>query len=124
MLVANSFGKLVILLTNRLFIDAKYASFRPHTHAFYLFNAKLQTAADPAECFLENADRGVAHRLAPFSSPTHRAVIDVVVKAIVMLFDIARLVAKLGKDAGDGRNPDTQFHAEREDFEGEIADTS
>jgi hypothetical protein len=90
-------------LLNWLFVYPNDAHFCPHTDALNSINAKLKTAANPAQRFLQDANGNVAYGVVRFLSPAHGATVDIIEEMIVEFFYPACLVAELGEDSGYGR---------------------
>ena len=79
---------------------------------------KFQAAANPAQRFLQNAHSNVANSPIRFLAPAHGTAVDGVQKMIIHFFYMAGLVAKLGKDPGNGGNADFKLGLERQHLKG------
>lgn len=76
-----------------------------------------------SEILLANTDSGKANRTVIFASPAHRTLLQVVDKMIIILADIAALVAELVKGFGHGFQANFEFGTRGQYLESQICHT-
>jgi len=90
-------------LADRFLVHVEYAGWIAGRDTGDFVDTKFLAAAHPAQTFLQQARRHVAHRLIRFALPAHRAAIDEILEVIALLFHTADLIAHLRENTRHGR---------------------